>query len=175
MPVPVTPSPRVVLRPQRQPSAPRPFARRTGAHYWIYPIPDPEPVELPPLVLGEYPDPESINLSGQLTVEMPELDLATTLTPDPEGIGVVTTPGRYQANTVLNGALLAGAMTIPVVDGSDFGSSVQKIVIDPETDNEEWVLTEVRVDNTFHVATDGRGYAGTTDIAHADGAVVKYP
>lgn len=172
MPTPVTPAPRV-SRPQHPPAF-RAQAIRTGAHYWIYSIPDPEPVELPTLVLGEFFDPESIGVAGVQQIEFDLLDL-TALMLDPEGIGVETTSGVVGAVTALNGALLAGAMTITVDDGSDFGSALQTIAIDPETDDEEWVLTEYRVDNTFYVATNGRGYRNTSDVAHADNAVVRYP
>jgi hypothetical protein len=130
---------------------------------------------MPTVVLGEYFDPEAVEQAGLLSVEMPLLELGTLDLPDPEGIGVETVSGLIGAITELDGAISDVDMTFDVLDGSDFGSSVQVVVIDKYTDDEESVLTERLIGNTFTVATGGRGYQRTTAVAHADGARVDYP
>lgn len=91
-------------------------------------------------------------------------------------------PGRKSysggaARTALNGAITSGATSIVVVSGTGYptgGTNPFVITIDRGTAVEEKVLIQSRSGTTLTVAASGRGYDGTTAVAHSDAAYVEH-
>lgn len=91
---------------------------------------------------------------------------------------MATTPNLKRAignevSTTLSASLSDSATSLTVTDATGFSTSGGAVIIDENVSGkEEVVYVESVSGNTFTIASDGRGQAGTSAVSHDSGATV---
>lgn len=86
------------------------------------------------------------------------------------GYGDGTSATPYVTDTTLNGAIVAGDLTINVVSATNLSAGHTILIVDTTTSNEQCYITSI----SSNALTVERGVNGTSAVAHATGKQIYY-